>query len=77
MARIIVPLFLSLLLFSCHHGEKIPDVSDIKVVITTQHFEQDFFAWDSANMYNRSINCRQNILHFTGNIFFPDIKLRS
>ena len=72
MMRVIVLFCLSLVLFSCHHGEKTPDVSDIKVDITTQHFEQDFFACDSANMYNELLQLRNKYPQFT-DIYFTQI----
>ena len=48
-------LFLILLpaiLFSCNNGEKIPDVSNVKVQLSTQRFEQDLFRLDSNNFNN-------------------------
>ncbi len=42
-------IFIALLsLSSCNNGEKIPDVSHIKVELTTQRFERDFFKQDSV-----------------------------
>ena len=72
MMRVFALSCLSLLLFSCRHGNKIPDVSDIKVDITTQHFEQDLFACDSANMYNGIMQLRGKYPQFI-NIFFSEI----
>jgi hypothetical protein len=37
------------LLFSCNNGEKTPDVSDMKIQLTTQHFEKELFTLDTAN----------------------------
>ena len=37
------------LLFSCNNAEKTPDVSDIKIQLTTQHFEKELFTLDTAN----------------------------
>jgi hypothetical protein len=39
----------STLFFSCNDGDKIPDISNIKIAITTQRFEQAVFAVDSTN----------------------------
>lgn len=39
-----------ILLFSCNSGEKIPDVSHIKVDITTERFEKDLFSCDTNQM---------------------------
>jgi len=72
MVRIIAPFFISLLLFSCKHGDKIPDVSDIKIDITTQHFEQDFFACDSSNIANQMVQLKAKYPGFT-DIFFTQI----
>ena len=35
--------------FSCNTGDKTPDVSNIKIDLTTQRFEQDLFTLDTAN----------------------------
>lgn len=37
------------LFFSCTNGDKTPDVSNIKVELSTQRFEKDLFILDSAN----------------------------
>jgi len=34
---------------SCKNGEKTPDVSDVKIQLTTQHFEKELFSLDTAN----------------------------
>jgi hypothetical protein len=34
---------------SCNSGEKIPDVSGVKINITTQRFEKDLFTMDTTN----------------------------
>ena len=39
----------SILLFSCNSSDKTPDVSDIKVELTTKRFEQELFKSDTAN----------------------------
>ncbi len=53
MRILFVPLFLiSITLFSCNGGEKIPDVSNIKVDITTFRFEKDFFKFDTSQRFN-------------------------
>jgi hypothetical protein len=43
-------LIISSFLFSCNSGDKIPDVSNIKVDLITKHFEKDFFSIDTANL---------------------------
>ncbi len=40
---------LSVFFASCNNGEKTPDVSDMKIQLTTQHFEKELFALDTAN----------------------------
>ncbi len=49
--RLLIACFLLTLtvLVSCNSGEKTPDVSNIKIDISTQRFEKDLFALDSAN----------------------------
>jgi len=49
MRSILAFLFLAVLFTSCSSGDKIPDVSSIKVGLTTQHFEKDLFSLDTAN----------------------------
>lgn len=39
----------ALLLFSCNNADKTPDVSSIKVELTTNRFEKDLFTVDSSN----------------------------
>ncbi len=40
---------LSVFFASCKNGEKTPDVSDVKIQLTTQHFEKELFSLDTAN----------------------------
>ena len=42
-------VIISSVLFSCNSGDKIPDVSNIKIELTTQRFEKDFFSLDTLN----------------------------
>jgi len=48
-------VIISVVFFSCNNGDKIPDVSMIKVPLTTQRFEKDLFILDTnhftANLY--------------------------
>lgn len=48
--RLIFCLILIGLLFSCNNKNDIPDVSAVKVPLTTQRFEQSFFAVDTNNI---------------------------
>jgi len=49
MRLITVLLLTSVLLFSCNSADKIPDVSSVKIELSTQRFDQDFFGIDSTN----------------------------
>lgn len=42
-------LILAFALFSCNSADKTPDVSNIKVELTTNRFEKDLFTVDSSN----------------------------
>lgn len=42
-------------LFACKQGRNLPDVSDIRVDLVTERFEQDFFATDTLRL-NESLN---------------------
>jgi hypothetical protein len=42
-------LIISTIFFSCNNSNKIPDVSNIKVDLTTQHFEKELFSLDTVN----------------------------
>ena len=42
-------LFISILVFSCNNGDKIPDVSNVKIELSTQRFEKDLFTLDTLN----------------------------
>ena len=50
----IIALFLLLSLGACNSNEDAPDVSGIKIQLTQQHFEHDFFAIDT-NQLDQSI----------------------
>ncbi|MBS1510610.1 MAG: hypothetical protein JST86_07220 [Bacteroidetes bacterium] len=43
-------------LFSCSNRNKTPDVSGIKIELTTQRFEKDFFKLDTTNNYSNQLN---------------------
>jgi hypothetical protein len=49
MRLTITALLISTVLFSCKSHDNIPDVSTIKVDLTTERFDKDLFAIDSAN----------------------------
>ena len=47
--RLIRSLLLCVLFFSCNDKKNNPDVSDIKINLSTMHFEQAFFNIDTLN----------------------------
>ncbi len=49
MRLITACLFIPVFLFSCNTGDKIPDVSNIKVELSTQRFEKELFGLDTVN----------------------------
>ena len=49
MRLIAAYLFITVFLFSCNSGDKIPDVSNIKIELSTQRFEKELFSLDTAN----------------------------
>jgi len=49
MRSILAFLVLGALFTSCSSGDKIPDVSSIKVDLTTRHFEKDLFSLDTSH----------------------------
>ncbi len=42
-------LIAACLFFSCNNGDKTPDVSNIKVELSSMHFEKDLFTLDTVN----------------------------
>lgn len=49
MMKKLLPIILLISIAACNSGNNAPDVSNIKVDLKTQRFEQDFFAIDSNN----------------------------
>ena len=49
MRSIMAFLVLAILFTSCNSGDNIPDVSSVKVDLTTQRFEKDLFGLDTSN----------------------------
>lgn len=45
--RLAISLFLLIIIISCKNNNKAPDVSDIKVDLTTRRFERELFALDT------------------------------
>lgn len=50
MKRIFIAFFILLSIYSCKRGKNIPDVSNIKIDLNVQRFEQDFFKMDTLQM---------------------------
>ena len=50
MRFLFVIIFISAGLVGCKNNNKIPDVSDIKIELTTQRFEKDLFSSDSLQL---------------------------
>lgn len=48
--RLLFSLMVCLFLFSCSNNNNAPDVSSVKVPLTTKRFEQSFFALDTNNI---------------------------
>ena len=71
-----ITLFIFFSLVACSNSKKTPDVSKIKVELTTQRFEQDFFALDSnhldAGMQQLYVNYQQFYVDFLQNILASD-----
>ena len=65
-------VIISSLIFSCNSGDKTPDVSNIKVVLTTQHFEKDLFTSDTVNFAQQLDKLQARYPNFT-NTFIYDI----
>ena len=51
--------FILMVLYSCHNGKNIPDVSAIKVNIQLERFEKDFFAIDTNDISGGLIKIKQ------------------
>ncbi|MEO9210155.1 MAG: hypothetical protein ABI208_03605 [Ginsengibacter sp.] len=59
-------LFIALVIvFSCNTHSDIPQVSSIKINLTTQRFEQDFFAIDTAQLTSSLNNLFNKYPHFS------------
>ena len=53
MRIIVVLLCLSTVIGSCNNGDKAPDVSNIKLNLSTQRFERDLFGLDTVNFASK------------------------
>jgi len=49
--KILLILVSSICIVACNSGPSVPDVSNIKVNLVTERFEQDFFAMDTNNVH--------------------------
>lgn len=50
MKKILTPIFILIILFSCNSKKKIPDVSNIKINLEVSRFERDFFGMDTVRI---------------------------
>jgi len=60
-----IAILFSAVLFSCNNNEKAPDVSDIKVSISTYRFEQKLFDTTANNLTNYIAKLQNNDPDFT------------
>lgn len=72
MKKIVLALFLFVLLFACKNKEGIPDVSEIKVNVTLQRFDRDFFSIDSNDVLSGLTKLHRQYPQLT-NIFLSNI----
>lgn len=74
--KYIIALFTFLSLVACSNSKKTPDVSKIKVELTTQRFEKDFFALDTnhldAGMQQLYVKYQQFYIDFLQNVLASD-----
>lgn len=70
--RFIFSFFIFLLLFSCNNNSNTPDVSNIKIELSVQRFEQEFFVLDSSQM-EAGFNKLQKDFPSFSNIYFAHI----
>lgn len=74
--KYIITLFTFLSLVACSNSKKTPDVSKIKVELTTQRFEKDFFALDTnhldAEMQQLYVKYQQFYIDFLQNVLASD-----
>jgi hypothetical protein len=74
--KYIITLFTFLSLVACSNSKKTPDVSKIKVELTTQRFEKDFFALDTnhldAGMQQLYVKYQQFYVDFLQNVLASD-----
>ncbi len=74
--KYIITLFTFLSLVACSNSKKTPDVSKIKVELTTQRFEKDFFALDTnhldAGMQQLYVKYQQFYIDFLQNVLASD-----
>jgi len=63
-------LIISTFVFSCNSGEKTPDVSNIKIQLTTQRFEKDLFSLDSNQFVTGLQQLENQYPSFAPNFFY-------
>ena len=65
MRTLAVAILFSTVLFSCNNNENVPDVSDIKISISTYRFEQKLFDTTANNLANYIAKLQNNDPNFT------------
>lgn len=70
MKNQVLVLLLMLGLLACKQGKKIPDVSKIEVTLTTERFEQDFFAVDTLHFEASMFALNKKYPGFTTDFMF-------
>lgn len=53
MRLVFVFIMMACALFSCNNGDKTPDVSNIKIELSTMRFEKDLFTLDTTNFTSK------------------------
>ena len=61
----IITVLFGSLLFSCNSNNKIPDVSNIKISLTTDRFERKLFDTTTTNLFTYILNLQSNGPSFT------------
>jgi hypothetical protein len=66
MKKLFVALFAVLVFISCKNKKGIPDVSNIRVDLTVERFDRDFFAMDTINIANSLADLARSHSRFYG-----------
>ncbi|MEO6733257.1 MAG: hypothetical protein ABIN01_18685 [Ferruginibacter sp.] len=69
MRVLIIAILFTSLLSSCNNHDKIPDVSNIKINVTTERFEKSLFDTTANNLFSYLLKLQSNDPSFTTNYF--------